>query len=1008
MNKDSTEHLPLFPAAKTRRYLIAATIICAALIIGMLIPGTLSASPQQALPPSPLPGFVYDEPFFPGATYDPAVLTPESILGFQVGSKPATPAEIETVVTAIADSSSRAKLFRYATSHEGRGLHYLIIASESNIAKLDSLQADYARLADPRSVKAKDADRLIESLPALAWMAYSIHGDELSGADASLAVAYHLAAGKDDDVQDLLSELIVVIDPLMNPDGRERCLSVVAQNRTAQPNIDDQSLIHTDTWPGGRTNHYFFDMNRDWLWASQPETRGRIKAISSWYPHYFMESHEMWPQDTFLFTPGRQPINPNFPESSIRWSERFAEDHAAAFDARGWRYYTGEWLEEWYPGYSSSWAPMRGAVAALYEQASIVSDAVRRPEGTLETYRESVDKQLVSTMANLTTLAKNREAVMRDFVAEKRTCVSPDAPHSKVTYAILPTANRSRWDRLVDILTIQGFELYQADKAFTGSGMDRLGLAVNDREFPAGTLLIPGLQPEARLLATLMEFDPHMVTKFLIDERRELLRFDRSLMYEISGWSATMLFDLECVTLDGTMPAKAKAQPFSPEVQETDPPSINPSKTPVACVIDGADDASVIAAARLMERGVQVRVADRNIAFDGKSYARGSVLITLKDNASFAGDLFGIIRDTAQTVGVTATGLSTGMGIGDLPDLGGEHFVLLRAPKIAVLGKEPFSSNSFGTCWYAIDHVLGLRASYLDVHRIGDADLRRYNVIVLPDGSPEALKDHMKALRAWVEDGGTLVAIGRSTGAIAKAETGIGTIRQLPDILAEPEPYLQAVIREWEGQTASVDPDLVWSHTAATGDRAPPIPWQGAGLAGGDEKPDVDELKRQDAWRRIFMPRGAIIAGRVDDRSWLTAGCGEYLPLIFRSKNVLMVPPGVDAPIRAGHFMPASAEADEPAKTDEADDEKKSIPPGWTIAPPGYELRLRMSGLLWPEAVQRIANSACVAREGVGDGQVILFASDPNFRATTPGTERLFINAVVCGPGMGTTQAIDL
>jgi hypothetical protein len=723
-----------------------------------------------------------------------------------------------------------------------------------------------------------------------------------------------------------------------------------------------------------------------------------------------MESHEMWSQDTFLFTPAREPLNPNLPRSAQQWSERFAQDHAAAFDAHGWRYYTGEWLEDWYPGYSSSWVPLRGAIGNLYEQASIVTDAVRREEGTLETYRESVHKQLVSTMANLSTLAANRQAVLRDFLAEKRTCVSADAPQSQKTYALLPTANRARWTRFLDLLEIQGFEVYQAEKPFKGSGIDRLGLEVKKREFPVGTLLIPGRQPEAKLLAALMEFDPRMSTKFLIDERRELLRFDRSLLYEITGWSATMLFDLECVTLDGELPKAANSQRLDPSSSTPETPTPESLSATVAFVFDGTDDASVIAAARLMEQDVHVRVADKAFAFDERDYGRGSVLITRKDNTAFDGDLTAIVAEVAQTAGIAAHGIGSGLGSGDLPDLGGEHFVLLRAPRIAVIGKEPFHASSYGACWYTIDHLLGLRASYLDAHRIGDVDLRRYNVIVLPDGSPEVVKEKMTALQSWVEGGGTLIAIGGSAGPIAQDPGGIGTIRQLPDILTESEPYLQAVIREWEGKTTTVDVDAVWSHTAPSDAEAPEIPWQGAALFGGDDEPDEAELKRRDEWRKIFMPRGAIIAGRVDDRSWLTAGCGQYLPVIYRAKNVLMVPPGVEAPIRVGFFVPTPHEAeraDEGDKESEAE-ETKAPTPGWIIAPPGHELRVRMSGLLWPEAVQRISNSVCLAREEVGDGQVILFASDPIFRASTPGTERLFINAVVCGPGMGATLPIDL
>lgn len=1002
----------------TRRTAAVSSLAVALVLTLLAVVAPAGAQAPTPLAPSPLEGYAYDEPFFPGARYDRGVPTPDSILGFTLGSRPASPAQIEAVITALAKESKRTKLVRYGTTHEGRPLHYLVLASEANIARLDALRADLAKLADPRAIDAAAADKLAEKLPAVAWMAYTIHGNELSSSDAALAAAYHLAAGNGDDVKALLAELVVIIDPLMNPDGRERYLTMAQQNRTTQPSVDDQSVLHSEVWPSGRMNHYLFDMNRDWLWATQPETRGRIAAISQWHPHFFMESHEMWSQDTFLFLPPREPINPHFPEHTRRWSEAFAQDHAAAFDARGWRYYTGEWSDNWYPGYSSSWAPLRGAIANLYEQARIHTDAVRREDGTLETYRESVHKQLVSTMANLGSLAKNRRAVLRDFLAEKRACVAPDAAPAPRTFALPPSANTARWAQFLDLLHTQGIEYQAAEKPFTASGTDRLSLAVTDREFPAGTILIPGRQPMARLVATLLEFDPRMKTETLVEERRELLRFDRSRFYDITGWSATMLYDLECVTLAGEPPAAAGAR-IATSAPARPAGRIEKPGTTVGWVIDGADDASVTAAGRLMERGVRVRVSNKPFTFDGRAYTRGSVVVTRKDNTLFKGGLEQALGEVAQVAGVVATGLVSGMGPGDIPDLGGEHFVLLHQPRIALLGREPFDPNTYGECWYVIDHVLGLRASYLDFNQIGGTDLRRYNVIVLPPGDPAALKDKMESLRAWVQAGGTLVAFESSAEAVARETEGIGSIRLLPDILAKPEPYLQAVIREWEGRTAGVDVASVWSFTAPSGERATPFPWKGAALA-GDDSPSEDEIKRRDDWRRIFMPQGAVLAGRVDDRSWLTAGCGDYVPVMYGSGVVLAVPPGVEAPVRAGYFTPAppapeapvvTASGEATVATTESDDDTRAEkedepPPGWTIAPPGHELRLRMSGLLWPEAAERLANSALLARESVGSGQVILFAFNPVFRASTPGTARVFTNAVVYGPGMGARQPI--
>jgi hypothetical protein len=958
-----------------------------------------------------LPGLTYNAPFFPGAHYNPNVPTPDQILGFPAGQKPATHAQIQAVIKAIATNNPRCTLVEYGKTHEGRTLSYVVIAAPKHIERLDAIKADLAKLADPRSVNADEADRIADTIPAVAWMAYVIHGDEMSSSDAALAVAHHLAAGTDASVTSMLDDLIVIIDPLMNPDGRDRWLNFMQASRTRQPQVDDQAILHAGAWPSGRMNHYLFDLNRDWIFATQPETRGRIKAISEWNPHYLVEGHEMGSQDTFLFQPAREPYNPNADPHARTWADVFARDLAAAFDQFGWRYYTGEWNEEWYPGYTGSWAGLRGIANNLYEQANIQVDAVRRPEGTLETYRESVHKQLVATMANLTTLQKNRKAIVKGMLDERRTNVSADGPYASRCFAVVPSANASRWRQFTDLLQIQGFEAYTLDREFAADGKDRLGREFKGRRFPRGTLYIPTRQPLARLVAAMLEFDPRMSEKFLADERRELLRFGNSKLYDITGWSIPMLFDVDASELMVELPDGAVR--FSMPPADASGGLSNPGAK-VAFVIDGADDASVAAAARLMEYEVWCRVAIKPFKLDGTEFPRGSVVVTRKDNTNFKGDLAKTIDEVVRPLRLAAVGIGQGLGVGDLPDLGGGYFQLLQPPRIAVVGREPFSAYGYGTVWYMLDHVLGVRASYIDVNVLGGGDLRRYNVIVLPDTWGEFPKDKVESLRAWAQAGGTIVAIGGSARALAKEKDGIGSTRLVSDILGRMDDYRQGIIREWEGLHASPKSEEVWSHV-------PPkdvvYPWR---LDEG-EKPGEEEAKRRDAWRAMFMPQGAVLAARVDDRSWLTAGCGEYVPVLYAGGTVLHTPAGLPAPVRFGVFNPApvevkgdagkssNAEESKGAKKDETaegkKDEKKPAP-GWPISPPGHELRLRMAGLLWPEASERIANSACVTREGVGSGQVILFAADPNFRAATLGMSRVFANAVVYGPGLGASQAI--
>lgn len=937
-----------------------------------------------------LPGMRYDEPFFPGATYDASIPTPDSILGFPVGSRPATHAQIEAVVRVIAQTSPRARLVEYARSFEGRALYTLILASPANLERLDAIRADLGRLADPRTCSSQEGDRLAQTLPAVAWMAYVIHGDEMSGSDAALALAHHLAASQDADVKAMLDEVIVVIDPLMNPDGRDRWLAMQQQNRTASPSVDDQSLLHTGFWPSGRMNHYLFDLNRDWLFATQPESRGRIVAAGAWYPHFFMESHEMGPQDTFLFSPPREPINPHVPANVHKWWPIFAADQAAAFDARGWRYYTGEWNEEWYPGYSAAWAGFRGAIDVLYEQASISVDAVRRQEGTLQTYREAVHHQLVSSLANLRTLQVNRKAVLKDYLADRREVVAADGPYAQRVWAILPTQNLTRLRAFLDLLSIQRIEVHQTRSELRARGLDVLGRRA-ERVIPAGAYLIANRQAEGRFAAAALEFDPRMSPEVLEAERREVLRYGRSRVYDITAWSLPLLYGLDVYELQAAMPADAQLVTQLPAGTGR-AASAPTGRAPVAWIVDGDDDASVAVAARLMEHRVRVRVAERALRLDDQDAPRGSVVVVRKDNLAEDGELAAAVENCATEFGTSVRAVQSGLGPGDLPDLGGGHFRLLEPPRIAVLGRGEFSAYSFGELWYLLDQRLRVRASLVNSEYFEFGDLRRYNVLVVPDGGGEFVRAHVDGLKSWVEAGGTLIAIGSSAAALAR-EGGIGAARLLPDVLDKLEEYHLRLIREWQGLRAAVDVDAVWSNVA----RGPEYPWQGRAAL------PVEELRRRDAWQSLFSPQGAIVATRVDDESWLTFGCDEVLPMLVRGRTPLMAAGGVEAPVRIGAYVAAAA-ATSPAGDSSAS--AASADGAWGYCPAGYELVVRISGLLWPEAVDRLAHCACLTRERVGSGQVILFADSPAFRAGTPGAARLLSNAMIYGPGLGASAPI--
>ena len=241
-------------------------------------------------------------------TYNKTIDHPNKFLDFKYGDRVANSSQITNAILSWAEQSERLQVVEYAKSHEGRSLFALYISSPKNINRLDEIKSNVGLLSDARKTNDSKARELIAELPAIAWMAYSIHGNETSGADAALGIIYHLIASTDQEIVNMLENMVVIVDPMMNPDGRDRFAKSLEQYRGTAPNYDDQSLLHTGDWPYGRTNHYYFDLNRDWFYLTQPETQGRVKLINAWRPQILVDAHEMGAQDTFMTGPAREPI----------------------------------------------------------------------------------------------------------------------------------------------------------------------------------------------------------------------------------------------------------------------------------------------------------------------------------------------------------------------------------------------------------------------------------------------------------------------------------------------------------------------------------------------------------------------------------------------------------------------------------------------------------------------------------------------------------------------------
>ncbi len=890
--------------------------------------------------------------YYPGTEYNSKIIKPEQVTGFEIGNRPIRHLEAIKYLKQLAENSPRVLFVETGQTYEERLLCYVVISSEINIQNIEKVKSDLAQYADPR----KTFSGNLNALPGVAWMMYSIHGDELSGTDAGIQLAYQLAAGTDEKTTKILNELIVGIDPMENPDGRERFLAQMQQWGTDIVNSDVQSIQHTGVWPYGRGNHYLFDLNRDWFILAHPESRARIRAIHEWHPQLVVDAHEMGGYDTYLFYPPREPINHNIVNKVRKWWKIFSDDQSEAFDQFGWSYYTREWADDWFPGYGSSLPAYSGAVSILYEQAGTEGTEVKKPSEKLSTFRDAVHRQFVSSMANLMTAAEHKTDLLKDYRDTRKLALA-----NKGAYYIFSGNNPTRLKRLTERLTMNNIELYRVSQNTT------IRNAINYYKAKKSTItvtpdviIVPLNQPMGNLVKAIFEFDPRMKTSVLQKEYEELQKGKDSHLYEVSAWNMLMAYDLDAYYAE-SLPENNLLQHINKISQRIGKIIHSPKATAFLCEYN--DDNSILALLDMFNDGLKVRSAKEPFEINGKKYKRGTLLLRANENPKNVQD---ILLRIAEENHVEIQGVET-MRIQEGSDLGGRDFELLSTPKIALLSGPDLSAYNVGAIWYLLDQELKLRFSILNHDFITRFDLRKYSVLILPDTwrSPDVYnnimgKDGLKILTHWIEDGGTLIGIGNGAAFIADSSSKISQVKLRRQSLKELQLYEDAVSKEnlWQEKIDSV---AIWENNKPTEIKPDK-----------KEKLEIKLLEEIDKQGQIFQPRGTIFRIDLDEEHWLNFGLNDTVPAVFYSSYAFLS----KKPVRtAGRFSDYN--------------------------------QLRLSGLLWPEARARWENTAYVTRESKGKGQIILFADEPNFRSYFYGTARLLINAMLLGPGLGTQTIVS-
>lgn len=679
-----------------------------------------AAGPSPATGPFAHPDHValtdYFPPADPEAGYDETIPKPESVLGHEIGHAFARHDLVVAWFEALAEASANVTLVDIGRTHEGRRQVTAFISSVRNLDRLAEVQ---------RAHLANEADA-----PLFTWHGYSVHGNEPSGVQAAMAVAWYLAASRDDEVRELLRNTVVMIDPTLNPDGYGRFSTWANAAAGRIPVADPMHRERQESWPGGRGNHYFFDLNRDWLLLQHPESINRVQFLQKYRPLVMTDHHEMGSDRTFFFQPGVESRwHPMIPAANRQLTERLGAFHARALDRAERLYYQGESFDDFYPGKGSTWPDLQGTVGILFEQAS-TGGLVRDTLHGRITLPMAIHNQVLTTLSTLEgslEMADDLRSYREDH--QERKHVPSGLPGA---WVFDDGGDPSRAAAMVAVLKGQGLTVFGVTDTVRGNNGDYL---------PGRAWVVPVLGAQAPLVQTLFE---------------DVRDFDDSTFYDVSAWSLPHAFGVRASPLS-RVPSKLDTESY---VNRNF--GISGRRDAAAWVLPWDDFFAPTVLARLQAAGVRARVALNPFesTSDGEtvSFRRGAVVIHESDVPEMderkRDFLARIAAGDAPLVGLDSGRSSSG------PDLGSPRLRPLEPAQVGLIGGRGVNAPSAGSIWHALDHRLGYPVSLLEPALLDEATLNRHTHLIFADGEYENFPEEAAtAIGRWTEAGGVLIVI---------------------------------------------------------------------------------------------------------------------------------------------------------------------------------------------------------------------------------------------------------
>lgn len=696
--------------------------------------------------------------------YNPEIPAPVDVLGYHVGERFTDYRNLERYMHALVKASERVEISQYGTSYQHRPLRVLYISAPENLQNLDTIRQNNLLLTDPRNISGQKANEIIESSPAIIWLAYNVHGSEASGTEAAILTMYHFAASMDNDIINALENIVIVIDPIVNPDGRERYVNYINNISQRNPNPDPQSMEHSEPWPRSRTNHYLFDLNRDWAWLTQQETQQRVALYRTLMPQVYVDYHEMGRESTYFFFPATPPFNPNYPEEVREWGKTFGKANASMLDKYGVPYYTGEVFDLFYPGYGDSWPTFNGAIGMTYEQAGgSTGRAYERSDEHILTLAERAHNHFLTGLSTVKTAYENRTALLRYFYTFWKDGVE-GIPGDINSIIIKKGEDPNRTADLVEVLLQHGIEIHRLTGDKTIRNVTRFFSGeTKQQHFSAGTYIVNLNQPRSRLAKTLLE--PHV-------------DLPDTFFFDITAWSLPAAYNTEAYTSRSFITSGIEKI----ETPERSKGFVS-GRASYAYLLSWEQDKAVAVLWDLLQNGYTAHFTMRSFTRQNREFPPGSIILFTRFNPpSLHDDIQTYAMKHDVNVYATDTGLSE-----DGIDLGSIHVRPIKKPQIGIATDRPVIPGEYGELWYLFDEVYNIPFTPLRTEQIAGADLSRYNVIILPsDGDGQGYRNTIdsttvNSIRQWIQQGGILITIGGASQFATKDASGLTTVTTSPD-----------------------------------------------------------------------------------------------------------------------------------------------------------------------------------------------------------------------------------